>query len=365
MLTEKEFIKQLGTLVSFRTLTGDVTTNRQALDYVQGLITPAAKIRRLVNGQAEMLIASNTDTLTPEFGYLVHIDVVAAADALFTMRQEGGRVYGRGVSDMKFSIPLGVALLNEIIAKQAQFSFSLVITTDEETGGYEGAAYLVGEQGWRPQTLIVPDGGDNFRFVEKSKGVAQLVITATGRSAHASRPWEGQNALPALCRLVTKLEEKYGSNGRQPGWQTTLNFGQLQGGISTNQVCDQATLKIDYRYPETDSLARIQAELVELTASIDPTMTIKNASTGLPTFTNVRLPVVQRFLACLTKQLGRKVAVEPNFGASDARHFAPFKTPILMIKPTGGDIHCATEWLDVAATLDFYQALRHFLLEES
>ncbi len=361
MLTKKELVDQLSILVAFRTLTGDVESNRRALDYVQSLLSPKAKMKRVRNGPAEILLAGNTDSLNPDFGYLVHIDVVAASEKLFTLRREGDRVFGRGVSDMKFSIPLGIALLNEAVETNSQVTFSLAITTDEETGGFGGGKFLATELAWQPKALIVPDGGDNLNFVSKGKGVAQFQVSAKGVSAHASRPWLGKNALPPLCQLVVELEQRYGQNSQQANWNTTLNFGQLIGGVSTNQVCDSAVLKLDFRYPETDSFERIEQELLALAESIDPEISIARLSTGLPTVTDVKLTVVQRFLQTLQDEFQQEIPVKPNYGASDARHFAPFKIPVLMIKPVGGDIHCETEWLDIASTQKFYQALRKFI----
>jgi acetylornithine deacetylase/succinyl-diaminopimelate desuccinylase-like protein len=186
-------------------------------------------------------------------------------------------------------------------------------------------------------------------------------VTSFGTSAHASRPWKGKNALPAVCRLVDELEKIYGPYAQRESWNTTLNFGQLHGGISTNQVCDKAVLKLDYRYPETDSLERIESELTALAQAIDPSMQVEKGATGLPTFTDVTLPVVQKFLQCLQVEYGHEIVVHSTYGASDARHFAPFNIPILMIKPMGGDIHCETEYLEIESTMKFYAGLRRFL----
>jgi len=361
MLKQPIFIDQLSKLMSFKTLTGDIETNAKALDYIQSLLSPQAKVKRIKNGQAEILLAANSGKLNPDIGYMVHVDVVAGSDELFTMKQKDNLIYGRGVSDMKFSIPLGIALLNELIEKQSQLSFSLAITTDEEVGGFEGGAFLARELKWRPQALIVPDGGDNLKFVRASKGVAQFKITMLGVSAHASRPWQGENAIPKMARIINLIEQKYGKNNSEESWKTTANFGTLSGGISTNQVCDQVTLQIDFRYPETDSFERISQELNSIVASVDQNNRIETLSTGLPTATDTTLPIVQRFLTAFQNQYGESMAIEPNYGASDARHFAPFNIPILMIKPNGGDIHMESEWLDVDSTMDFYEALRTFL----
>ncbi len=363
MLHKKDFLDQLAQLVAIPTITADIDANQKAIEYITSLISPSAHIEVHENNQTKILIASNTTSLNPKIGYLVHVDVVAASEAMFTMQQKENRVFGRGVSDMKFSIPLGIALLNELIDTKSTLPFSLAITTDEEVGGLNGAAHLAHHIGWRPDVLIVPDGGDNAQFVHASKGVAQFEVVATGISAHASRLWEGKNAITPLAHIVTELEKRYKRNNATEGWKTTVNFGKISGGISTNQVCDQATLQLDFRYPETDNFERIVAELQEIAAPFKDQVGISPLATGLPTATSIELPVVKKFLRILEETYSQKVASKPTHGGSDARHFAAYGTPILMIKPHGGDIHMESEWLDVDSTMLFYQALRNFLRE--
>lgn len=361
MLTKRQFLEQLKRLVEFRTLAGDVKENSAALDYLETLISPSAQIKRIKNGGAEILLAGTTTNMQPHFGYLVHVDVVAGGDELFRMKQKDGRVFGRGVSDMKYSIPLGVALLNELLESQSDEGFVMAVTPDEELGGYDGAKFLAEKLKWQPQVLIVPDGGDNMNFVDKSKGIVQFEVVSKGKAAHASRPWQGKNSLLPLAKLMTELDKKYGRNNEKENWGVTVNFGLLEGGVSTNQVCDRAVLRIDYRFPETMTMEGLEAELRDLVASISPDMTISRLSSGLPTFTDVTNPEVKRFLKVLGKHYGKTIKVKPAYGASDARHFSSYGMLVLMIKPMGGEIHSDKEWLDVESALVFYEALREYL----
>lgn len=361
MLNEQQLIEQLDGLVRCRSLSGDFAENKKALDLVASLLPKKALVKRLLNQGTEILLASNVETLTPEIGYLVHIDVVAAPAEMFKVTREGDILKGRGVSDMKFSIPLGIALLAELIEQKSKTSFTLCLTSDEEIGGFAGGAWLANTYGWKPEVLVVPDGGDELRFVEAGKGVCQIQVIARGLTAHASRVWLGNNAIPPLAQLVVRLDELYRQNNQKEGWVTTVNFGQFHAGISTNQVCAEAILKLDFRYPETDSITKIEAQVKQLAAEIDPTMEIKLLATGLPVTTDIQLPVVKRFITALEAGTGEKIRFMKSHGASDARHFAQFQTPTLIIKPRGGDIHAPTEWLSVKSTIGFYQGLRQFL----
>jgi len=361
MLNQTTFLDQLTKLVAIKTITGNLKANQRGLDYIETLINSKAKIKRLTNQNNSILIAGNTNTKQPDYTYLVHLDVVPGKPEQFKLKQQGDKILGRGVSDMKFSIPLGVALLNELLQQQTTLKFNLVITTDEEAGGFLGAGYLAKDYQLRPKVLIVPDGGSEDIFVSKSKGVCQLNIKSIGQPAHASQPWLGKNALEPLVKLASQLSEKYASNNQQETWATTMNLGQLHGGSATNQICPEAELKIDFRFPETESVETITQEVKKMAKVIDLGLEIEHGSTGLPTYTDANLPIVQTFIKNLKAELGHKIRVKGECGASDARHFAPYKTPILMVKPKGGNIHADSEWLSISSTLKFYQALRRQL----
>jgi acetylornithine deacetylase/succinyl-diaminopimelate desuccinylase-like protein len=170
-----------------------------------------------------------------------------------------------------------------------------MVTTDEETGGLEGVK-VIAEKGFSPQVLIVPDGGEDLNFVDKAKGVCQIKLVAKGKPAHASRIWLGKNAIDSLVLLGAELLKIYGKNNLKESWATTMNFGTINGGISTNQVCPEAEMKIDFRYPETDSIENIisvvEGEIKELGLVIE----VSTLSTGLPTFTDVNDTEVVKYI---------------------------------------------------------------------
>jgi succinyl-diaminopimelate desuccinylase len=289
------------------------------------------------------------------------MDVVSAKPEEFKLKIKGDKLFGRGASDMKFSIPMGISLLNNLITNKSTLSFSLVITTDEETGGDAGCDYLAEKLKFRPKCLIVPDGGDNLTFVNKSKGVCWLNITSKGSPAHASRPWKGKNALVPLVLLAKKLNDIYGKNSQKENWDTTMNVGQIQGGISVNQVCPEAVMKLDFRFPESNSFQKITKQVNDLTKKISPDIDIIINSTTLPTFTDTNLPIVKDFISSFKKAYAREIVISPTYGASDASHFGKYMIPVLMMKPMGGEIHSANEWVSLRSCLKFYNGLEIFL----
>ncbi len=355
-MKKEEFVKQLGDLVGFKTTTRNFEENKKALDYVVSLLDKRLLVERKISNGFEFLKVSVKNTKAPNICYMVHIDVVFGTDNQFEMKVEGEKAIGRGTSDMKFSIPIGIALINEAVGKGVDFD--LVITTDEEIGGFDGGK-VIAESGYSPKILIVPDGGDNLSFVEKAKGVCQLKLTAIGVPAHASRPWMGKNAIDSLILVGNKLLELYGENNKKETWDTTMCIGKITGGESTNQVCPLAEMKIDFRYPETDSIENIQSTVEKEVEKLGVDIKVERMSTGLPTFTDVSSLEVKKYLEVMKKAFGKELTVKQTYGASDARHFS--KSLVLMNKPMGGEIHSETEWVDIDSCMQFYEGLRNYL----
>lgn len=360
-MQKQEFISQLKKFVSFKTLAGSETEMAKALDFVESKLSNKTSIKRVKNGKAEILVAGNTASMSPDVGYMVHMDIVAGKPEQFTLKQKGDKLFGRGASDMKFSVPMGIGILNELIANKSKITFCLAITTDEEIGGPEGAAFLAGKMKFRPKCLIVPDGGDNLVFVNKAKGVCWLKVFSKGSPAHASRPWKGKNALDPIVKLATELVKIYGKNSLKENWNTTMNIGQINGGISTNQVCPEATMNLDFRYPKGDSIEKIFNKVKNLAKKISSNLKVEIDSTTLPTFTDESLPVVKSFVNSMAKAYGKKINIAPTYGASDASHFADFNIPILMMKPMGGEIHSDNEWVSLSSSMKFYEGLKLFI----
>lgn len=361
-MEREEFKIRLGRLVELQTLSGNIPENSKALDLIESWADPSLKRMRVRNGNAEILLLGTENLLNPKYGYLVHADVVSAADSkLFTMTEKDGKLFGRGVSDMKYSIPIGVSLLSSFSKLKKQPDFTLAITTDEEIGGGEGGNHLANEMKFKPDVLIVPDGGDGFVFVNKSKGVAHIWIESKGKPTHASTPWLGKNALTPLVSIANQLGNIYDQNSKSPNWQTTMNLGILQGGKSTNQVCDDAVLKLDFRFPESRSVVEIFDEVKTIARNTDSALNVKLAAQGDPTYTDIKHPEVARFLNIAKSILGRDIKVEGENGASDARYWAKYNIPIIITKPVGGGIHSENEWIDIESCLTYFKILYSYI----
>lgn len=360
-MNKKIFIERLGDLVAIPSTTDNVRANTQALTMIKKWSDKRCNQQVFTNGHAKILLIGSGNILKPKIGYLVHVDVVPGHTNQFKMIQRGRNLIGRGVNDMKFSIPIGIELINQALKNGLDKDITIAVTTDEESGGNEGGKYLAQTLNFHPEILIVPDGGDNFRFVNKSKGVVHLLIESKGQPAHASQPWLGKNALSPLCRLANILLERYDNNSQQENWETTMNLGHLYGGNSANQVCSEAVLKLDFRFPETRSVNEIFYEVKNMAVSIDPSLQVSVTAAGDPTTTDISLQPVQKLMKAARMVLGKNLVVKGDYGASDARYWAKYHIPILMTKPKGGGCHSDHEWINLDSCLKFYEIMWKYL----
>lgn len=366
IITKKQLVKQLSKLVSFKSLSGNFEENAKLLDYAQTLVNDKISNKRIKNGNAEILLLSTNakKMMTPDIGYMVHSDVVAYDDNMCNAVVDRNIIKGRGVADMKYSIPLGVALLNKLTKKNPKkIVFTVAITTDEETGGFEGAQHLADKLKFRPKVLIVPDGGAGYIFINKSKGIQRIKLTKIGKATHASTPWKGENAIVPLCLIVNEMMSRYEKNSLKKNWGITLNVGKIEGGVSVNQVCPKAFVEFDFRFPESHTGKQLVDEVKKVAKNTKGGKNIEIESTfhGYNTYTDASLPVVREFIEVVEKRIGRKMEVRGTNGGSDARHFAPYKIPILMTAPEAGGIHEDNEWLDLDSAIMFAEALWDFL----
>ena len=219
----------------------------------------------------------------PPLGFTGHIDTVPLGAApwkrdAFGASLEGGRLYGRGASDMKSGVAAFVVAAIEHAERLRQSpGATLVITADEECG-CGGAAYLaqqtqlLGKVG----ALLVGEPTANYPLVGH-KGALWLEARTSGVTAHGSMPERGDNAIYKAMRAVDALRTfEFGVESHHLMGGPTLNVGTLHAGLNINSVPDRATIGIDIRtIPGQDhvslrsKLQQALGEAVEMVPLVD------------------------------------------------------------------------------------------------
>jgi len=230
-----------------------------------------------------------------------HIDVFPAGDAgrwkhdPWSGAIEDGRLYGRGVADMKCGTTSSVityALLHRHRDRLAG-KLSLTCVSDEETGGRWGAGYLFAHH---PEYVIgdcclngEPSSAHTVRWGEKLP--LWLAFTVKTRGAHGAYIHMSESAslialdlmerLEAVTRLrpdppaeiarnlsdpevQAALDRSMGKGAADLLGKVSLNIGVVEGGLKTNMIPSECRVEADIRIPFGLSKADVLACVHEI-----------------------------------------------------------------------------------------------------
>ncbi|HSX28995.1 MAG TPA: M20/M25/M40 family metallo-hydrolase [Candidatus Saccharimonadales bacterium] len=354
---EPELVGMLSDLVSLPTVTGQYDANHDALDYIERFVAERGMhvVRHEWNG-VESLIATTKVTKTPTVMLAAHIDVLPAPEASFQLTEKDGKLYGRGVLDMKFAIATYLKLVDSLADNLQDYDFGIMITTDEEAGGYDGVVRLI-EAGYIPKVCVLPDGGDNWQVQIHAKGALGFTLSATGKASHGSRPWLGENA---VLRLMDAIRDIYALFPEHMGPRTnTVSIGKIQGGNAINQVADSAELLLDVRVLTEAEHARLLAEIEAICERHD----VQAALTwDIPvTEFDLKDPYIKPFADIIQEVTGTVVKGSRTTGTNDIRFFKPHNTPCISFYPPGDGHHGPIEWIDKQALYDTAEIVEQYI----
>ncbi|MGH9527386.1 MAG: M20/M25/M40 family metallo-hydrolase, partial [Terriglobales bacterium] len=217
---------------------------------------------------------------------LGHLDTVypRGTAAQMPWREQDGRFYGPGVMDMKGGIALAwLALramqdLNQAASTAVATGSSsprhppgaaaitILLVSDEETGS-AGSRALTEKLARASEAVLVlePGGGESGKLKTARKGIANFVLRAEGKAAHAGVDFfAGANAIIELARQAAGL-----AGWSQEARGITVNCGVIRGGTRGNVVPAEAELVVDARAWTARDLQAIETRIRALEA-VDP-----------------------------------------------------------------------------------------------
>lgn len=347
------------TLISQRTVSADHQTLNASIDYLQNFFAERNLYtqRYDFNGYGALVATTVKDSKTPRIALTVHIDVVPATDDLFTLRLQDGKYFGRGVYDMKFALATYMAVIDALFSEGtlSEYDLGIIVTTDEEIGGHNGILRLV-DMGYKPAICVLPDGGENWNIETLAKGVSYGHLYADGKTAHGSRPWEGESAILKLMDALKDLRELFAD---QKLMSNTLNIGKIDGGEAINQIPSAAHATLDIRYMRHEDRLHLYDQMQAMFERHD--VRYEEEFYDKPCVTDLEHPLVKSFIDSVEHITGQRPSGTLSVGGSDARHLAKYDIQAILTHPEGGNQHAAGEWISKKGVHDFYDVLIDYL----
>ncbi len=259
-----------------------------------------------------------------------------------------GKVYGRGSCDMKGGLAASIIAAEAFIEVCSDYAGSIEIsaTTDEETGGYGGVAYLAEEGHYaHVDHVIIPEPLQKDRICLGHRGVWWGEIETHGEIAHGSMPFLGDCAVRHMGAVVREMEDKlYPALAQkhtampvvpEGARQSTMNINSLHGGQDEAPpdftgwpsacVPDSARMIVDRRYLMEESQDEVVGEIRGILDHLTKTRPnfrydLKELWSVSPTMTEKDAPVVQTVSNAIREVLGKEPEFVVSPGTYDQKH---------------------------------------------
>ncbi len=220
----------------------------------------------------------------PPLSIYAHMDTVPIEEGWdydpFGAELHDGRIYGRGVADMKGTIAtlLTAAEIMHECGLEPVWDLTACICTDEEIGVYPGIWHLC-KEGYVQAPMLCLEGSQDPLLRLGSNGAVDVTITVKGRSCHSGANYLGVNAIeemvPIMVELLALKREVEARRSALPlapapgapdHLRPMFNLDIIQAGVKSNIVPATCTLVVNRRFIPEERYEDVEREIREAVA---------------------------------------------------------------------------------------------------
>jgi acetylornithine deacetylase ArgE len=213
------------------------------------------EVQRFQKGRANLIATFDGDS--PGLMLAGHIDVVPARDVEdwtsppFRPEVRAGKLYGRGAADMKSAVAAMVTAARSLKGRKRKRGLILIATAGEEIG-FDGLKAIIAAGRFKSLKARYGVAGEptEMKVVRAHKGGLSCSVIFEGRSAHASDPSLGVNAIENCILFVNELKglrrDLSGTRDEDLG-KTLITPTIIGGGVKTNVIPSSCQVTLDCR----------------------------------------------------------------------------------------------------------------------
>src|SRR5438105_1201304 len=177
-----------------------------------------------------------------------HLDVVPGRREQFQPRIEGDRLIGRGAYDMKGGLAAMMCALKDV-ERQTAVRVRLICVPDEESEEIDERSTDGAVSRGLGGDFAITGEPTNLHIGVEAKGVLAMLIEVSGRAAHSSTPWLGDNAVLKAVDVFRAIESlPFSRESSEMFDRPSINLGRIQGGDALNKVPDECSMAVDIRF---------------------------------------------------------------------------------------------------------------------
>jgi acetylornithine deacetylase/succinyl-diaminopimelate desuccinylase-like protein len=231
-----------------------------------------------------------------------HLDTVSVAGMTidpFDPVVREGKIFGRGSSDTKGPLAAALWALHDWAQSPARAQSDIHWTflgLMGEEAGQEGSQ-AVARSGFHSDLTLVLEP-TSLAVVTAHKGALWMEIETSGVACHGSTPDLGRNAIYAMRRVLTLIEEKMipelATRVHPKLGATTANVGTIRGGSKINIVPDACRIELDCRIVPGVEPEHLRTLLESVLREAVPDVRVRVQRHAAPLDTDESLPWVKK-----------------------------------------------------------------------
>ncbi len=361
-----EMIKLLRRLVQFES----PSTEKGAVDALGAFLAErmqqsGAAVERVPQSKVGDHWIARWEEDGPGILLLAHMDTVHPLGTLARQpfRDDGERLFGPGVLDMKASLAMALTALQALreVGPGLGQQVTLLCTSDEEIGS-RSSRPLIERLGAEHQVVLVLEPAlPNGALKTERKGVGLYRIEVRGQAAHAgANPEDGVNAVVEMAHQVLHVTML-----ADPARGTTINVGVVHGGTRSNVVPELCRARLDLRVRTPEEAARVDAAIRALSPVLPGASILVEGGLNRPPMPRT-LAIAEAFARAraIAAEIGISLSEGSTGGASDANFLAALNRPLLDgLGAVGNQAHSEREYV-LRSSLPQRAALLAALLSE-
>lgn len=299
-----------------------------------------------------------------------HMDTVSlgSMDDPLVPTYVDNRLYGRGACDTKGSLAAMIYAMEECAKDVDGLSSDVILCASvDEEHAYRGVLTFIDSD--IPVAGAVVGEPTELGIVVAHKGCARFLVRTHGKAAHSSVPYEGDNAIYQMAKVLSFIEDEIESElstlDHPLCGPATITVGTVRGGIQINVVPEECVIEVDRRIiPGEDAR--------EVLNNIDSTLRERFEDSSVEFSTNELLldwpldtPPGSAIVRCAQQaasQIGMDGSLRGVSYGSDASKLQQLKgVPSIVVGPGSiAQAHSKEEWVpvkEVEQAAEFYVEL--------
>ncbi|MBP9743083.1 MAG: succinyl-diaminopimelate desuccinylase [Burkholderiales bacterium] len=374
---QNELFQLAATLTSFKSISPH---QAGGIDFIQQYLINLGFITTRLDQNGTSNLIARLGNKAPIFAYAGHIDVVPPGDVSkwefdpFTLTPHNGKLYGRGIGDMKGSVASFMLAIKQFLAEktsECSGSIMLLITSDEEAAATDGTVVMV-EHLKQNNTIIdycllgEPTSVDNLGDVIKigRRGSLTGHLEIIGQQGHIAYPDLCHNPIHLFVPALAELTQTIWDTGNNHFPPTSFQFANLNSGLGVDNVIPGSLYaSFNFRYNNLHNAEDLQTQTVAILDKYKLKYNIKWKNSAKPFYTKPG-----QLIKTVTQSIESEIQLTPQLktdgGTSDGRFLIDICSELLEFGLSNKHIHQINENVnqdDLFVLFKTYKTILHKL----